>query len=158
LLSFFDEDELEELYELTESEGMRGLIDVIDSILNEGNIMFQQFKEKTEEADLIFITGVGTAHPFLRSSQLLKIVSSKVYKKPIILIYPGEFTGLRLKLFGILDYEDDYQLSRISSGGKGMQIKELFKKDIFRTINNVVQAYQVDEEAVKKEIDEYVLT
>src|SRR5699024_6332522 len=57
LLSFFDEDELEELYELTESEGMRGLIDVIDPILNEGNIMFQQFKEKTEEADLIFITG-----------------------------------------------------------------------------------------------------
>jgi hypothetical protein len=39
LLSFFDEDELEELYELTESEGMRGLIDVIDPILNEGNII-----------------------------------------------------------------------------------------------------------------------
>ncbi len=114
LLSFFDEDELAELYELTESEGMRGLIDVIDPILNEGNIMFQQFNVITEEADIIFITGVGTAHPFLRSSQLLKIVSSKGYKKPIVLFYPGEFTGLRLKLFGILDYEDDYQLSRIS--------------------------------------------
>ena len=76
--------------------------------------MFQRFKERTEKADIIFITGVGTAHPFLRSSQLLKIVSSKGYKKPIILFYPGEFTGLRLKLFGIFDYEDDYQLSRIS--------------------------------------------
>src|SRR5699024_9519586 len=65
LLSFFEEEEMEELYELAENEGMRGLIDVIDPILNEGNIMFQQFKDKTEEADLIFITGVGTAHPFL---------------------------------------------------------------------------------------------
>lgn len=114
LLSFFDEDELEELFEMEEEEGLQGLIDVFEPILNESNTMIQQFKDITEEADLIFITGVGSAHPFLRSSQLLKAVSSKGYKKPIVLFYPGEFTGLRLKLFGILDYEDDYQLSRIS--------------------------------------------
>lgn len=114
LLSFFDEDELEELYELAEEEGLRGLTDVIEPILNESNTMIEQFKDITKDADFIFITGVGAAHPFLRSSQLLKAVSSKGYKKPVILLYPGEFTGLRLKLFGILDYEDDYQLSRIS--------------------------------------------
>ena len=114
LLSFFEEDELEELYELEEEEGINGLNDAIEPILNESNTIINQFKEFTDEADLIFITGVGTAHPFLRSSQLLKAISSKGYKKPIVLFYPGEFTGLRLKLFGILDYEDDYQLSRIS--------------------------------------------
>jgi hypothetical protein len=114
LLSFFDEDEMEELFEMEEEEGLRGLIDVFEPILNESNTMIQKFKDITEEADLIFITGVGSAHPFLRSSQLLKAISSKGYKKAIVLFYPGEFTGLRLKLFGILDYEDDYQLSRIS--------------------------------------------
>ncbi|MCD5325372.1 MULTISPECIES: BREX protein BrxB domain-containing protein [Pontibacillus] len=114
LLSFFEEDEMEELYEVAEEEGLAGLNDVIEPILNEGNTMIQQFKDMTEKAELIFITGVGTAHPFLRSSQLLKAISSKGYKKPIVLFYPGEFTGLRLKLFSILDYEDDYQLSRIS--------------------------------------------
>lgn len=114
LLSFFEEDEMADLYEVAEEEGLRGLNDVIEPILNEGNTMIQQFKDITEEAELIFITGVGTAHPFLRSSQLLKAISSKGYKKPIVLFYPGEFTGLRLKLFSILDYEDDYQLSRIS--------------------------------------------
>ncbi|MEN1966610.1 BREX protein BrxB domain-containing protein [Lentibacillus sp. N15] len=114
LLSFFEEDEIEELYEVCEEEGLRGLNDVFEPILNESKTMLQQFVDATEEADLIFITGVGTAHPFLRSSQLLKAIASKGYKKPIVLFYPGEFTGLRLKLFGILDYEDDYQLSRIS--------------------------------------------
>ena len=39
-----------------------------------------------------------------------------------------------------------------------MQIQELFKKDIFRPINNVVQAEQMEEEVVKTELDEYVLT
>lgn len=114
LLSFFEEDEMEDLYEVCESEGLRGLNDVFEPILNESNTMVQHFMEITEDAELIFVTGVGTAHPFLRSSQLLKAITSKGYKKPIILFYPGEFTGLRLKLFGILDYEDDYQLSRIS--------------------------------------------
>ena len=114
LLSFFEEDEMEELFEVAEEEGIRGLNDVIEPILNEGKMMIQEFEAQTEGADIIFITGVGTAHPFLRSSQLLKAIASKGLRKPVVLFYPGEFTGLRLKLFGILDYEDDYQLSRIS--------------------------------------------
>lgn len=84
---------MEELYEVAEEEGLRGLNDVIEPILNEGNTMIQQFKDMTEEAELIFITGVGTAHPFLRSSQLLKAISSKGYKKPIVLFYPGNLQG-----------------------------------------------------------------
>src|SRR5699024_10127990 len=39
-----------------------------------------------------------------------------------------------------------------------MEIKDLFKKDIFRPINNVVQAEQVDVSTVENELDEYVLT
>ncbi|ASF41331.1 hypothetical protein CEH05_20035 [Halobacillus halophilus] len=39
-----------------------------------------------------------------------------------------------------------------------MQIKDLFEKDIFRPINNVVQAEQVEEDVVETELDEYVLT
>ncbi|WP_434122187.1 BREX protein BrxB domain-containing protein [Salinicoccus roseus] len=114
LLSFFEEEELEELFEIAKEEGSYGLRDVFGPIFNESNTMVRQFEEWTANSELVFITGVGAAHPFLRSSQLLKAISSKGYKKPIILFYPGEFTGLRLKLFGVLDYEDDYQLSRIS--------------------------------------------
>jgi len=39
-----------------------------------------------------------------------------------------------------------------------MQIKDLFQKDIFRPINNVVQAEQIDEKTIENELDEYVLT
>ncbi|MBU9710538.1 BREX system P-loop protein BrxC [Evansella tamaricis] len=39
-----------------------------------------------------------------------------------------------------------------------MKIEELFKKDIHRPINNVVQAEQVDESTIENELDEYVLT
>jgi len=39
-----------------------------------------------------------------------------------------------------------------------MQIKSLFKKDIFRSINGVVKAHQLDEGIVWQELDEFVLT
>ncbi|MEH7308808.1 BREX protein BrxB domain-containing protein, partial [Neobacillus drentensis] len=113
LLSFF-KDELEELKELSEEEGIDGLIDAIETILDEQQTVVESFIAQTEEAEIIFITGVGSAYPYIRSSQLLKMLSVNAYRKPIVLFYPGQFTGLRLKMFGILDNEDDYQLSRIS--------------------------------------------
>lgn len=39
-----------------------------------------------------------------------------------------------------------------------MQIKSLFKKNIFRPINGVVKAHQLDERSVWQELDEFVLT
>ena len=39
-----------------------------------------------------------------------------------------------------------------------MQIKSLFKKDIFRSINGVVKAHQLDDRIVWQELDEFVIT
>jgi len=39
-----------------------------------------------------------------------------------------------------------------------MQIKDIFLKDIFRPINGVVKADQMDESIVWQELDEYVVT
>jgi len=39
-----------------------------------------------------------------------------------------------------------------------MQIQNLFKKDIFRPINGVVKAHQLDERSVWQELDEFVFT
>ncbi|MFC0212426.1 BREX system P-loop protein BrxC [Paenibacillus chartarius] len=39
-----------------------------------------------------------------------------------------------------------------------MKIAQIFKKDIFRNINGVVQAGQVDLDTIKNELDEYVMT
>lgn len=39
-----------------------------------------------------------------------------------------------------------------------MKIAQIFKKDIYRNINGVVQAGQVDLDTVKNELDEYVMT
>ena len=39
-----------------------------------------------------------------------------------------------------------------------MRIENLFKKDIFRQINGVVKADQLDESSIWQELDEFVVT
>ncbi|MBU9721608.1 MULTISPECIES: DUF1788 domain-containing protein [Bacillaceae] len=113
LLNLF-EDELDELLEISEEEGYEGIVDVVETMLDEQDTLVDTFIEEAGEAEILFITGVGNSFPFLRSSQILKMLSNAAYRKPIVLFYPGHFTGLELRLFNRLNNEDQYQLSRIS--------------------------------------------
>lgn len=113
LLSLF-EDDLEELIEISEEEGYEELVHALQTVLEDQTVVVESFVNQAGDAEVVFITGVGNSHPLLRSSQLLKKLSNHAFRKPIVLFYPGHFTGLELRLFGILHNEDQYQLSRIS--------------------------------------------
>ena len=112
LLTLF-EDDLEELIELAE-EGYEELSQAIQTVLEDRTLLVDSFIEQVGDAELIFITGVGTVHPFIRSSHLLKKLSNHAYRTPLILFYPGHFTGLDLRLYNQFRHEDEYQITRIS--------------------------------------------
>jgi Domain of unknown function (DUF1788) len=113
LLSLFEGD-LDELIDISDEEGYEELVHALQTVLEDQDVIVESFIDQVDDAEIVFITGVGNAHPLLRSSQLLKKLSNHAFRKPIILFYPGYFTGLELRLFGILHNEDQYQLSRIS--------------------------------------------
>lgn len=112
LLKLF-EDDLEELIELAE-EGYEELSQAIQTVLEDRTLLVDSFIESAEDAELIFITGVGTVHPFIRSSHLLKKLSNYAFRTPLVLFYPGHFTGLDLRLYNQFRHEDEYQITRIS--------------------------------------------
>lgn len=113
LLMLF-EDDLEELIELAEEEGYEELSQAIQTVLEDRTLLVDSFIEQAGDAELIFITGVGTVHPFIRSSHLLKKLSNHAFRTPLILFYPGHFTGLDLRLYNQFRHEDEYQITRIS--------------------------------------------
>lgn len=113
LLMLFEED-LEELIELAEEEGYEELSQAIQTVLEDRTLLVDSFIEEAGDAEIIFITGVGTVHPFIRSSHLLKKLSNHAYRTPLILFYPGHFTGLDLRLYNQFRHEDEYQITRIS--------------------------------------------
>jgi hypothetical protein len=56
--------------------------------------------EPRQRGDVMFLTGVGKAHPFMRSHKMLDAMQQAFSDIPIVMFYPGEFNGHSLILFG----------------------------------------------------------
>lgn len=113
-IKVFEED-IESVFELANDEGIEELLDAVSPVLSDSDALVDTFKEMVGEDKIALITGVGTAHPLLHSSGLMKRLRSAGYRLPIILFYPGTFNGTQLKLFDLLDkIEDDYQINPIA--------------------------------------------
>jgi len=55
-----------------------------------------------EENDLVLVSGVGSVYPMLRSHNLLNNLHHLMEDTPLVMFYPGVFTGQGLRLFGKL--------------------------------------------------------
>lgn len=63
--------------------------------------------------DLVLVSGVGNAWPFLRSHNLLNNLHSFMVNMPLVMFYPGIFTGNWLRLFGRLKERNYYRAFRL---------------------------------------------
>lgn len=59
--------------------------------------------------DLLMITGVGKAFPFMRVHALLNALEEDFNEKPIVVLYPGAFDGHYVKLFNRLKSNEYYR-------------------------------------------------
>ena len=59
--------------------------------------------------DVLFITGVGEVYPFVRAHNILDNIQHIFFDVPVILFYPGKFTGTSLSLFGKLEDGNYYR-------------------------------------------------
>ncbi|MGL5549865.1 MAG: BREX protein BrxB domain-containing protein [Culicoidibacterales bacterium] len=75
----------------------------------------EAIQAKIQNADVIFFTGIATAYPFVKSSNLLKRMADVGIEIPVILFYPGTFSGKKLHLFGDTEgLEDEYQIIKLA--------------------------------------------
>lgn len=59
-------------------------------------------KARPDQNDLILVSGVGNAYPLLRTHNLLNNLHPLTEDTPLVMFYPGVYTGQGLKLFGKL--------------------------------------------------------
>ena len=105
-------------------------------------------------------------------SSLLSNLQPIMGSTPLVMFYPGKYDQMTLKLFGKLSLsatfegagktrksEHYYRAFRAGAVTEAdMKIQNLFVRDIFRPINGVVKADQLDESSVWQELDEFVVT
>jgi hypothetical protein len=63
--------------------------------------------------DIIFISGVGSVWPWMRSHSLLENMQSISGNASVVLFYPGVYSGQSLKLFNRLEAKNYYRAVRL---------------------------------------------
>ena len=63
--------------------------------------------------DVLLISGVGSAYPIVRAHQILECAQPVFSHIPVILLYPGEYDGQELRLFGSINDGNYYRAFNI---------------------------------------------
>ncbi|MDK9707650.1 MAG: DUF1788 domain-containing protein [Desulforhopalus sp.] len=66
-------------------------------------------KADPDNHDLILISGVGSAWPMLRSHNLLNNLHPVMGSTPVVMFFPGVYTGAGMKLFGHMKESNYYR-------------------------------------------------
>lgn len=95
--------------EMEESEGSDFLLEQLHSAIGEAEFIEKIQYAPHRRGDVLLLTGVGDVFPFMRVHSLLEALQPHFSDIPILVMYPGEFDGHYLKLFGRLKSNDYYR-------------------------------------------------
>ena len=110
-----DEGYLDTVFDLEQEsiqEGFDHLRDAMISLLDQGgssDLFVNHIRENSVEGNVIFITGVGKCHPFIRSHMIVNNFDSRMNGVKTVLFYPGTYDSEELRLFGTIPSENYYR-------------------------------------------------
>ena len=106
VLDFLDEEEIltkdgsiDRLRRVEERRGQDRVLANIKRLASPDRVAQAIADNTFEKDDIIFLTGVGEAYPFIRLHNVLNNIQ-KYVTTPIVAFYPGDFTGATFDLFG----------------------------------------------------------
>jgi hypothetical protein len=74
-------------------------------LTDKNDLIVQYIKDRVENDNIVFITGVGKAWPVIRSHTILNNLHAAIDEVPVVMFFPGVYDGLELVLFE--DIKDD---------------------------------------------------
>lgn len=104
----------DQILEMEESVSKDELKELLQGVLDPENHLVPTIAAKMAQQpfDVMFITGVGEAFPYIRSHNVLNNLQSTAKDQPTVMFFPGQYTqsletGASLDLFGRL-HDDKY--------------------------------------------------
>ena len=95
-----DQRVLEAVSGLEEKKGKEYLLTQLQQIATPEAFIERMRYGPHEFGDVFFLTGVGKVYPFMRVHKMLDSMQQELSDIPIVVFYPGEYTGQNLVLFG----------------------------------------------------------
>ena len=105
---------LQKNFQMEEKKGSEYVFKATEKTLRltsqkEDNKIVQYIIDRTEDDDIVFLTGVGKVWPIIRSHTVLNNLHRALDHVPVVLFFPGTYDGGSLMLFDEIKDETDYR-------------------------------------------------
>lgn len=101
LLSIFEDKRiLDRIPKQEEQRGKQFLLQQLQKIATPEAFVEHMKYEPHEFGDVLLITGAGAVFPYMRSHKILDNIQHIFSDIPVVMLYPGEYNGNELTLFG----------------------------------------------------------
>lgn len=102
-----------------EFEAKRGIHRVAKAVSNsmkvsdEDSVIVKYIRDNTPENAVVFLTGIGKCYPILRSHNVLNNLHRYCLFAPVVMFFPGTYTGQELILFNEIKDENCYRAFKL---------------------------------------------
>lgn len=107
---------LEKCFEFEKSKGFERVTKSISNMLRitaSDSLIVNYIKNNTPDKAIVFITGIGKCYPIIRSHTVLNNLHQVIDHVPVILFYPGKYTGQELQLFEKIKDDNYYRAFKL---------------------------------------------
>ena len=107
---------LQKCFDFEKSKGIDYTFEAIIKMLrltNKSNLLVNHIVENTPENSVVFIRGVGKCFPFVRSHNVLNNLHQVLDSVPVVMFFPGEYSGQELQLFGTIKDDNYYRAFKL---------------------------------------------
>ncbi len=102
--------------EFEKEKGMERIVKAIANtmrITSPESLIIKHIKDNITENTIIFITGVGKCFPILRSHNVLNNLHQIIDSVPVVMFYPGIYSGQELILFSEIKDDNYYRAFKL---------------------------------------------
>lgn len=101
---------LDRIDTMESTKGSEFLLNQLQKIIPaESYVAKMNYEDKHPGRDILLITGVGKVYPFMRSHKIFDNIQHIFWNIPVVMLYPGEFSGQDLVLFNKIDDGNYYR-------------------------------------------------
>jgi hypothetical protein len=105
---------LERTFQREKQVGVEALIKTLKAPLSQDKIAkFIAGRYQLADMDFLILTGLGSAWPLIRGHEVLSALQDVMGSTPLMLFYPGEYSGLDLHLFGKIESQNYYRAFKL---------------------------------------------
>lgn len=111
-----DKGYLKKVFDMEKEEGTAAILRPIKSTLRltqKNDLVVKYIRDRVQGNDIVFLTGVGKIWPIIRSHTILNVLHSVIDHVPLIMFYPGTYSGQDLRLCNEIDDRNYYRAFKL---------------------------------------------